>query len=170
MWADDKCSVWCCTLNKCVDMWADDKCSVWCCTLNKCVDMWAAVSYGSWNYNYLYNQCLSPLTLWEGIPPMRSVLDTTLCVNVCQWLATGSWFSPGTPISSTNKTDPHEYNWHIVESDVEHHKPTYTVHYLKNILICLDLKRIVLRFHWSDILIEKITKQNNKNKYKPSLT
>ena len=47
---------------------------------------------------------------------------------------------------------------------------TYTVHYLKNILICLDLKRIVLRFHWTDILIEKITKQNNKYKYKPSLT
>jgi hypothetical protein len=41
---------------------------------------------------------------------------------------------------------------------------TYTVHYLKNILICLDLKRIVLRFHWSDILIEKITKQNKTTK------
>ena len=26
-------------------------------------------------------------------------------VIVCQWLATGRWFSPGTPISSTNKTD-----------------------------------------------------------------
>jgi hypothetical protein len=23
---------------------------------------------------------------------------------VCQWLATGQWFSPGTPVSSTNKT------------------------------------------------------------------
>jgi hypothetical protein len=28
-----------------------------------------------------------------------------LCDKVCQWLATGQWFSPGTPISSTNKTD-----------------------------------------------------------------
>jgi hypothetical protein len=32
------------------------------------------------------------------------VLDTTLCDKVCQWLATGQWFSPGTPVSSTNKT------------------------------------------------------------------
>jgi hypothetical protein len=48
MWADDKCSVWCCTLNKCVDMWADDKCSVWCCTLNKCVDMWADDKCSVW--------------------------------------------------------------------------------------------------------------------------
>jgi hypothetical protein len=25
--------------------------------------------------------------------------------KVCQWLATGRWFSPGTPVSSSNKTD-----------------------------------------------------------------
>jgi hypothetical protein len=35
----------------------------------------------------------------------RGVLNTTLCDIVCQWLATGRWFSPGTPVSSTNKTD-----------------------------------------------------------------
>jgi hypothetical protein len=38
----------------------------------------------------------------------RSVLDTTLCDKVCQWLATDLWFSPGTPVSSTNKTDRHD--------------------------------------------------------------
>ena len=27
---------------------------------------------------------------------------------VCQWLATGRWFSPGTRVSSTNKTDRHD--------------------------------------------------------------
>ena len=31
--------------------------------------------------------------------------DTTLCDKVCQWLVTGQWFSLGTPVSSTNKTD-----------------------------------------------------------------
>jgi hypothetical protein len=35
------------------------------------------------------------------------VLDTTLCDKVCQWLARGQWCSPGTPVSSTNKTDRH---------------------------------------------------------------
>jgi len=34
-----------------------------------------------------------------------SVLDTTLCDKVCQWLATGRWFSSGTLVSSTNNTD-----------------------------------------------------------------
>jgi hypothetical protein len=33
---------------------------------------------------------------------------TTLCDKVCQWLATGRWFSPGPPISFTNKTDRHD--------------------------------------------------------------
>ena len=39
---------------------------------------------------------------WQG------VLDTTLCDKVCQWLAAGLWFSPGTLVSSTYKTDCHD--------------------------------------------------------------
>jgi hypothetical protein len=35
------------------------------------------------------------------------VLDTTLCDKGCQLLADGLWFSLGTPVSSTNKTDRH---------------------------------------------------------------
>ena len=65
-------------------------------------------SYGSWIYNHLCNQCLSPLTLWVRIPFRRGVLDTTLCDKVCQWLAAGRWFSLGTLVSSTNKTDCHD--------------------------------------------------------------
>ena len=42
------------------------------------------------------------------IPLRRDVLDTTLCDKVCQRLATGQWFSPGTSVSSTNKTDRHD--------------------------------------------------------------
>ena len=46
--------------------------------------------------------------LWVRIPLRRGVLDTTLCDKVCQCLATGRWFSPLTPVSSTYKTDRHE--------------------------------------------------------------
>jgi hypothetical protein len=35
-------------------------------------------SYDSLIYNYLCNQCLSPLTLWVRIPLRRGVLDTAL--------------------------------------------------------------------------------------------
>ena len=61
-------------------------------------------SYGSWIYNYLLNphkSCEIESCSWRG------VLDTTLYDKVCQWLAAGRWFSPGTPVSSTNKTDRH---------------------------------------------------------------
>jgi hypothetical protein len=63
-------------------------------------------SYGSWIYNYLCNQCLSPLMLWVRIS--IRVRCTTLCDKVCQWLATGQRFSPGPPGPSTNKTDRHD--------------------------------------------------------------
>ena len=65
-------------------------------------------SYCSWIYNYQCNQCLSPLTLWVRLPLRRNVLDTTLCDQVCQWLAACRWLSPGTPVSSTNKIDRHD--------------------------------------------------------------
>ena len=65
-------------------------------------------SYCNWNNNYLHNQCLSLLTLWFRTSFMAGVLDTSLCDKVCQWLTAGQWFSPGTPVSSTNKTDRHD--------------------------------------------------------------
>jgi hypothetical protein len=37
-----------------------------------------------------------------------SALDTTSCDDVCQWLATGLWFTLGTPVSSSNKIDLHD--------------------------------------------------------------
>ena len=62
-------------------------------------------SYGSWNYNYLCNQCLSPLMLWVRISIRARC--TTLCDKICQWLAAGR-FSTRTPVSPTNKTDSHD--------------------------------------------------------------
>jgi len=41
--------------------------------------------HGRWMYNYLCNQCLSPLTLWVRTQLRRGALDTTLCDKVCQW-------------------------------------------------------------------------------------
>ena len=38
----------------------------------------------------------------------RLHLSCWLCDKVCHWLATGRWFSTGTLISSTNKTDRHD--------------------------------------------------------------
>ena len=55
-------------------------------------------------YNYLWNQCLSPLC-WEfESRPWRGVLDK-LCDKVCQWLSTDRFFPPGTAVSSNDRTE-----------------------------------------------------------------
>ena len=54
----------------------------------------------------LINQCLSPLMLWVRVSIRARC--TTLCDKVCQWLVTGQWFSPDSPVFSTNKTDRHD--------------------------------------------------------------
>ena len=56
------------------------------------------------------NQCLTPPMLWVRIPLIARCprYNIILCDKVCQWLATGQWFSLDTPVSSTNKTDHHD--------------------------------------------------------------
>jgi hypothetical protein len=85
--------------------------------------MWSWL-HTSWIYNYLCNQCISPPTLLVRIPFRRCVLDTTLCDKICQWLATGRFFSPDPPVSSTKKTNP-LYSWNVAESGVKHYNPNH---------------------------------------------
>ena len=35
-------------------------------------------------------------------------ITTKYVIKFCEWLETGWWFSPGTPVSSTDKTDHHD--------------------------------------------------------------
>jgi hypothetical protein len=77
-------------------------------------------NYFCWIYSYLCNQCLSPMMLWVWIS--IRVRCTTLCDKVCHWLVTGRWFSPGPPVSSTNKTDCHD----ITEILLIHHQTNKT--------------------------------------------
>ena len=49
-----------------------------------------------------------PLKLWVRIPHMGRCTRYNICDQVYQWLAVGRWFSPGTLVSSTSKTDRHD--------------------------------------------------------------
>jgi hypothetical protein len=42
------------------------------------------------------------------VTPVMSTVCLSMICQGCQWLATGRWFSSGTPVSSTNKTDRHD--------------------------------------------------------------
>jgi len=67
-----------------------------------CLSTWFKHKFDSAISAYHHKRCEFELYSWRGI------LDTTLCDKVCQWLATGRWFSLGTPVSSTNKIYRHD--------------------------------------------------------------
>ena len=82
--------------------------------------------------------------MWVWISRWGGVLDTTLCDWVCQWFAAGLLFSTDTPVSSTNKTDRHIFNWNIVESGI------------KTITITLTLQKcIYMHLNCTVIIIQK---------------
>ena len=83
--------------------------------------MW---SYGSWIYNFLCNQFLSPL-MWVRISIRARC--TTLCIKVCQWLVTGRWFSQGPLVSSNNKTDRHYITEVLLKEALNTIKLTYNI-------------------------------------------
>ena len=106
-------------------------------------------------YNYLCNQYLSPLMLWVRIPLRRGVLDTTLCDNVCKWLATGLWFSLDIRVSFNNKTDRHnitEILLKVALNAINQTKPSqrtvslwyYTFTLFWNIYIIMGLFRFLI--------------------------
>ena len=57
---------------------------------------------------FLSFTCSSHYPLHKGVVVVVIVWYITLCDKVCQWLVTGRWFSAGTPVASTNKTDRHD--------------------------------------------------------------
>jgi hypothetical protein len=59
--------------------------------------------YCSWIYNYLCNQSISPLKFWVWIPLRRGSMQRYVIKLMRQF-----WLSPGTLVSSTNKTDHHD--------------------------------------------------------------
>ena len=95
------------------------------------INLW---SYnGSWIYNYMYlcNQYLSPMMLWVRISIRAR------CDEVCQCLATGRWFSPGAPVSSTNKTDGHDITEIFLKVVLNTIKQTYII----NQYVCFTIYR-----------------------------
>ena len=61
---------------------------------------------------------------------------TTSCDKVCQWLATGRWFSPGRPVSSTNKTDRHDMIEILLKVEINTIKQTILLNML---ILCILL-------------------------------
>ena len=90
---------------------------------------------------------------WQG------VLDTTLCVKVCLWLATGRWFSLGALVSSTNKTDCHDITEILLKvalNTINLNPPSlilwYKIQFGFHMTWCLSLKYEEKNVHMKNIL------------------
>jgi hypothetical protein len=102
-------------------------------------------------------------TLFVFIHMSVGVLDTTLCDYVCQWLAADLWFSPGTLVTSTNKTDCHDIIEILLKVKSKYHMTTMAPFIFKwmvlaqrsNLIlfgICCIIFYIVF-FIWQSIII-----------------
>jgi hypothetical protein len=60
------------------------------------------------NIKHKLMMCSDLRQTYKQTPLRRGALDVALSDKVCQWLVTVRWFSPRTPVSSTNKTDHHD--------------------------------------------------------------
>jgi hypothetical protein len=80
--------------------WAN---SNWCQVSSSCVVNVCAKFFSGYLLSILWK------TLYSGVLAHDEVYLIQHYINkVCPWLATGRWFTPGTPISSNNKTDRHD--------------------------------------------------------------
>ena len=70
------------------------------------------------NSTYFITQVVS---LFPPHDKLCSILYTSFCDRIYQWLVAGQWLSPGTRrFTSSNETPPLRYYGYIVESDVKH--------------------------------------------------
>jgi hypothetical protein len=78
-------------------------------------------SYGNWIYNYLFNQCLSPLT-WVRIPLLARCTQYNI-----MWLSLSVTCDRSVAFYGYSgfihqESWPLGYDWNIVQSGVKHHK------------------------------------------------
>jgi hypothetical protein len=86
---------------------------------------------------------------WEFEPRSGRGVQHYVIKN-CQWLATGRWFSPGLPVSSTIKTDCHDIAEIVLKVALNTIKPiNHPVSFLQ------DLKIEGMESIWIDILFPK---------------
>ena len=91
------------------------------------------LSYGSWIYNYLCNQCLSPLVLWVWTPFMvRCIWYNILWLKFVSDLRQVGGFLRVFQFPSLMAW----YSWNIVESGIKHHKPSQTCYKSEIITSC----------------------------------
>ena len=97
--------------------------------------------------------------LWVRILLRWSVLDTTLCAKVCQWIAAGQWFSLVTPVSSTNKTDHHDLTEILFKVALNNIKPNQSIR-IEEVSFSIQVFELHILNKWSALEASQGQKKN----------
>ena len=100
-------------------------------SINKTLKVTHEQDFNCCSSSYTHQCCEFKLRSWRG------VLDTTLFDKVCQWLATGRWFSQCPIVSSTNKTDSHDITEILLKVALNTINQTYLIDKILLIDCCL---------------------------------
>ena len=108
---------------------------IYTCTMPAVNQLYIPAQCQEWtNYIYLYNARSEPIIYTCTMPGVNQLYIPVQCrewtnyIYLYRYIFAAGWlFSPGTPVSSTNKPDP-QYNWNIVERRVKHHNNNSIFH------------------------------------------
>ena len=81
--------------------------------------------------------------------------DTKLCDKVYQWLVTGQWFSLGTPVSSTSKTDSHDITEIMLKVALNIIKPNQTIFLSEDQSVQVFYCSFCIYYCWRSIIIKR---------------
>jgi hypothetical protein len=98
--------------------------------------------------------------LWVWIYVFRILIRarcTALCDEVCQWLGTGLWFSLGSPVSSTNKTDCHDIIEILLKVVLNTIKQIYFFLFCRQVIMILTQLERTSPFHVSRRLLHRMS-------------
>ena len=91
----------------------------------------------------------------SAYPAQARCTHTTLCDNICQWFAAGLWFSLGTPVSFTNKTDRHDITeillkvvLNTISIIINHQVPFWRITIIDKISYLFNIAKIVFLKKW----------------------
>ena len=95
----------------------------------------------------------------------QSVLGITLCDKDCQWLATGRWFSPGTPVFPTNKTDHHDITEILLKVAFNTIKQTSQLYFRYVLYLTAELLKLYLHMNNAPGLVLPLSTLNSWTGY-----
>jgi hypothetical protein len=115
--------------------------------------------------NVLTYHVIKVICPYRELHILQSVLDITLCDKVCQWLATGRWFSLSTPVFSTNKTDHQDITEILLKVAFNTIKQTSQLYFRYVLYLTAEMLKLYLHMNNASRLVFPLSTLNSWTDY-----